>query len=411
MSPIISRLRRPRTALALAAGLVIAGAGIGQAAVGDVQPPPPKPLDVALHDALNAPEVPGLTAHITFRNNLLPSGTLPKGAGSPLLSGADGRVWLAGDGRLRLELQSSAGDAQVVSDGKTLSYYDAAQNTAVRMAVPAQGDHAKDGPGDATDHSGPDEHGPPTLADVRKGLEQLAQKATLSGAQPRSLAGRPAYEVSVSPQHDGGLLGAASLAWDAERGVPLRAALTAQGQQDPVLSLEATDISYEPIPASTFAVGPPAGAKITELDRAQVEQKAKRHHGSDRKGKDVQGLDAVRAAVPFELAAPKQLVGLDRREVRLIDGPDGHRGAAVIYGQGLGALAVIQQPAAPAKPGDRRERDFTANLPKVSIEGATASELSTALGTALRFDRHGVSTTVVGSLPATAAEAAARELP
>ncbi len=411
MTPMIRRLRRPRTALALTAGLVIAGAGIGQAAVGDAPVPPPKPLDAAVHDALNAPKVPGVTAHVTFRNNLLPSGSLPQGAGSPLLSGAEGRVWLAGDGRLRLELQSSSGDAQIVSDGKTFSYYDAAQNTAFRMPVPAEGDRGGHGPGDAKDHDGAKRHGPPTLVEVQKGLERLASKATVSGAQPRSLAGRPAYELSVSPKHDGGLLGAASLAWDAERGVPLRAALTAQGQADPVLSLEATDISYEPVPASTFAVGPPAGAKVTELDRAQVEQKAKRHKGHDRPGKDVEGLAAVRAAVPFELAAPKQLVGLDRRQVRLIGGPDGRKGAVVIYGRGLGALAVVQQPAAPAKPGDRRERDFQANLPKVSIEGATASELSTALGTALRFERGGVSTTVVGSLPATAAEAAARELP
>ena len=406
MTPNFRRLRRPRAALALAAGLVIAGAGIGQAAAGDAPVPPPKPLDAAVHDAVTAPKVPGVTARITFRNNLLPAGTLPEDAGSPLLSGADGRVWLAGDGRLRLELQSRGGDSQIVSDGRTVSYYDAAQNTAVRMALPSEGERRSGKHGDAKGH----DHEPPTLSDVRKGLERLAEKATVGGARPRSLAGRPAYELSLSPRHDGGLLGAASLAWDAERGVPLRAALTAQGQQDPVLALEATDISYEAVPAETFAVGPPPGAKVTELSRSDVRQKARRHRGS-REGTAVEGLDAVRAAVPFDVAAPKQLVGLDRREVRLIDGPDGRRGAVVVYGRGLGALAVVQQPAGAKAPGDRRGRDFEANLPKVAIEGATASELSTALGTVLRFERGGVSYTLVGSLPATAAEAAARELP
>jgi hypothetical protein len=52
-----------------------------------------------------------------------------------------------------------------------------------------------------------------------------------------------------------------------------------------------------------------------------------------------------------------------------------------------------------------------ASLPAISVGGgATAHELATALGTAIQFNRAGVRTTLVGSLPPAAAEAAARAL-
>jgi hypothetical protein len=50
------------------------------------------------------------------------------------------------------------------------------------------------------------------------------------------------------------------------------------------------------------------------------------------------------------------------------------------------------------------------NLPTVSINGVTGQELDTALGTMVRFTRAGVSYIVVGSVPAAAADLAARGL-
>jgi hypothetical protein len=50
------------------------------------------------------------------------------------------------------------------------------------------------------------------------------------------------------------------------------------------------------------------------------------------------------------------------------------------------------------------------SLPTVSINGSTGQELSTALGTVVRFTRGGIAYTVLGSVPAAAAEQAARAL-
>src|SRR3954453_17772098 len=107
-------MRRLRTAstrrlATIAAVLVaaVAGAGIAQAALTNAPTPAPKPLDRAVYDALHAPAVDGVSARIKFTNNLLPSGSLPRDPPSPVLTGAEGRLWLSDDGRIRLELQSA----------------------------------------------------------------------------------------------------------------------------------------------------------------------------------------------------------------------------------------------------------------------------------------------------------------
>src|SRR3954452_19764948 len=130
-------MRRLRTAstrrlLLIVAVLVaaVAGAGIAQAALTTAEKPAPKPLDRALFDAANAKPVEGVTARIKFTNNLLPSGSLPENQASPVLTGADGRLWLSNDGKVRLELQSDGGDAQLVADGERYMLYDATTKTA-----------------------------------------------------------------------------------------------------------------------------------------------------------------------------------------------------------------------------------------------------------------------------------------
>jgi outer membrane lipoprotein-sorting protein len=368
-------------AIAAAVVLVAAGGGIAQAALSGGSTPDPKPLNVAVRDALNAPTVPGVTARIAFTNHLLPSGAAGRGRSTPLLSGATGRLWLAQDGRARLELQSDSGDAQIVSDGKTVSVYDASSHTVYRATLP-EAEHP--------------EREPATLDAVNRGLARLAQSWNLSGAQPTSTAGEPSYTVRLSPKDDGGLLGAAELAWDAARGVPLRAAVYAQGESEPVVELAATDISYGRVDASDLAATPPADAEVVELSPP-----AHRTHDN---GPQVSGADRVAAQLDFPLAAPDTLAGLPRKSVSLLS-LEGTKGAISTYGRGLGAIVVVQRKADPAKSGGR-----SLDLPKINIDGATGTELATALGTIVTFERGGVSYTVAGSVPPVAAENAARGL-
>lgn len=399
----MNRLRRlslARLTAFIAAALVVLGAGaaIAMAAFGSNGPTPPaKPLAQALLDGVSAPDVAGVSADIEFTNKLIDSSSLQ--GTNPILTGAKGRLWAAADGKVRLELQSSSGqDAQLVTDGTTAWVYDAGANTVYRMKLkPDAGEKAKA------------DEGPPTLAKIEQKLAEIARDADLSRAIPGNIAGQPAYTVELSPKHDAGLLGGARVAWDAARGVPLRAAVYADGREDPVLELTATDITYGAVPASVFDVTYPKDAKVVT-----VEAPSKDKAGPAGRDKPVTGVAAVQAKLGFELAAPTTLVGLPRGDVRLVEA-DGKRGAIVTYGKDLGGIAVLQAPAEakPAATGNgssdgKGESGLT--LPKISIDGATGQELATALGTVLTFERGGISYTVIGSVPPAAAEAAARDL-
>jgi outer membrane lipoprotein-sorting protein len=398
--------RLPTSRLLLLVTAVVAilagGTAIAMAALGGAGPKPAaKPLDAAVHDAISAPPVQGVTARITFTNRLIDKSSLP-GASNPLLSGATGRLWAAADGRLRLELQSSGGDAQITSDGKTVTVYDGTQNTAYKITLPAQK------AGDRADAGGGKADGPPSLRQIDDLLARVARTADVSGAAPTNVAGREAYTVRVSPKHDGGLIGAAALAFDAANGTPLRAAVYASGDPTPVLELRATDIAFGRVAGSDLQATVPAGAKVTDVDLGGRGGPAS-DGGADHP--DVTGPKAVAQQLPFRLSAPETLVGLPRHEVRLITA-GGEKAALVTYGQGLGGIAVLEQaaPQGGGQPAGGRGGDRQLSLPKISIGGASGQELATALGTVVRFDRDGVQYTVAGSVPPAAAEAAARAL-
>ncbi len=363
--------------LALVIGVVVvaaASAAIALAATsGGGTKPPPKPLAQAVHDALTAPKVDGVTARITFTNHLIDSSAVV--GSTPLISGATGRLWASSDGKLRVELQSDSGDVQLVSDGKSFLVYDGSSNTAYTGRVPQHQDKK------------PEKKTPPSLGQIRKGIAQARQHASVSGAIPTTVAGEPAYEVRVTPQH-GGLVSGARLFWDAVKGVPLKASLYARGNGSPVLSLGVKSISFGKVSSSVFAISPPKGAHVVDLTP---------HSGPGSK-----------QPLTFSPSTPARLAGNARNAVKHLAS-----GAVLAtYGQGLDGIAVLEQKAEQqAPPGQPQHGDRNGlSLPTVDINGTTGQELPTALGTVVRFTRGGVEYTVIASQPEQVVLAAARAL-
>jgi len=355
-------------ALLIAGGTTIALAATG----GSARVPTKKPLPQAIQQGLGASRPAGITARITFTNGLFPSGALLGQTGSALMSGASGRLWVRDDGRGRLELQSNAGDVQVVWKPGQATVYDASSNTVYRISLPAARRKKA-------------RHAPPSTAGIGAFLAQLAKHVNVSSAQPSNVGGRPAYTVRLSPKESGGLVGSVRLAWDVSHGVPLRAAIYARGGSKPVLELKTTSISYGAVPLSTVDIAPPAGATVVDLGNLR---------GRGR------GKSEAHAKKPsFEFAAPASLAGLKRTAVR----PAG-RGALVVYGEGLGAITVL------AHRGDTGAGAQLKALPSVPIEGVAVHELATPLATVLTWERGGVSYVLAGSVKPSVAESAARGL-
>jgi hypothetical protein len=383
---LFRRLSTPRlVGLILAAVAVAVAASVGSlAALGSsAETPPPKPLDQAIEGALTAPQPAGITARVSFTNTLLPSAAfsgVPGGQGSALLSGASGRLWWSPAIGGRIELQSDSGDTQILWDASSLTVWDSPTKTVYTVALPAHAQEQSDQP--------------PTLADVDTFLQAVAPHADVGQATPSSVAGEPAYTVTVTPTGQSGLVGPVDLAWDAANGVPLEIAVHAKGVAAPVLALTVTDISFGPVSASDLAIEPPAGVKTVTISSPSQDTGSAHPR--------VRGLAAVQAAVPFTIVAPDTLDGLARQGVELLDGKS--PGALVLYGQGLGTVALEEHAA------DAAGTSPATSLPKVELGPASGQELATALGTVLFFDHGGISFVLAGSIPAADAEAAARNI-
>ncbi len=285
---------------------------------------------------------------------------------SPLLTGASGRLWIATDGRVRLELQSEKGDTQIYYDGQhTVSMYDASSNTLYRYTIPAHEGGSGDSSASGTAQGG---HEVPTVAKIEAAIAHLGKHASVSGASPTDIAGQAAYTVHVSPNESGSLLGGAELSWDAVHGVPLRAAIYSSTSSSPALELAATSISYGPVESSVFEFTPPANAKVEEVVLP--------HEHSGDTGSSTQS---------------------------------GKRPHVTSQGHGITSIAVIEGKAK-ADAGQTSQTTLPEGLQKVKINGVEATELPTELGTLLSFESSGVRYLLAGAVGPAPLEAVAKGL-
>jgi outer membrane lipoprotein-sorting protein len=370
----VNILRRlPLSRLLLVGSLVIVTGVSASAlalALGSRPVPPPKPLAVAVHDALAAPPVEGFSASVKLTNRLVEGVSLASGGGgeasqlssSPLLSGATGRVWIAKDGRVRLELQAEKGDTEIYYDGHTASLFDASTNTVYRYVVPSEGTApARETPGE--------KHEVPSLARIEEAISHLKQHANVSDATPSDVAGQPTYTVRVSPNEGGSLIGGAELSWDASNGVPLRAAVYSTTSSSPVIELAATgEVSFGPVEASVFEFKPPAGAKIHDVKLGEKSSPTTTTKPSERSSHPT----------------------------------------VKEHGHGIGAVVVLEDKTAGAS--HTQSSSLPEGLPKVKINGQSATELPTALGTLLTFERSGARYVVGGFVAPSTVEEVARGL-
>ncbi len=367
--------RLPLSRLLLLCGLVVV-IGVSATALafalGSGPTPPAKPLAQAVHDAISptsGDSVQGVSANIQLTDHLLEGANLASGStqggggitSSPLVTGGSGRLWIAKDGEVRIELQAEKGDTQLIYDGHTVTIYDAATNTLYHYTSP---DSASEASKPSTPAPG-DAHEAPSVAKIEEAISHIDKHANLSGATPTDVAGQPAYTVRLSPNEGGSLLGGAELSFDANNGAPLRAAIYSTTSSSPVIELAATEISFGAVPSSIFQLTTPANAKVEELVLL-----AAGAHGAHKPGS-----------------------GEEKPKV-------------TTHGHGLSSIAVLESKT---KAGSKTSEPIE-GLPKVDINGASASELRTELGTLLTFERSGMRYLVGGAVSPSSVEALARGL-
>ncbi len=413
------RLRQSAIAPLVVSLLVLAALIAATAALADALSPgasPPQPISLqALATQLTREQAPdAVSGRFDLVNHLLPSAQQDAGGdqpSSPLQAGGSGRFWFAAPDELRIELQGSGGDIELVRDGDVVWFYDGSGHTADRIQLPADTQHTHS---DQAAQGAADQ--PPSTQQIADAIARLEQHWNVTGPTPTVQGNRGAYALAFAPRQTGSLLASLAGAVDAATGLPLRFEVNAVGFQGPVLSISVTHLTVGPTDPSIFAFVPPPGATIstTKLQnlRSPKSATASASHGGRRHARDAHHATTLAAAqqvTKFGLDAPATAGG------QPLDGIEASADTALLrYGDGPGAILVLErathQPTASgaAKPAGR---DAGAGLPRVGLsDGSQAQELSTPLGTVLNWRHAGVAFFVAASRPAADVVAVAQSL-
>jgi len=355
-----------------------------------------------LSKVARAPETaPDFSASLTVEQSLIPAQIL-EAAGQESGFAASGpqtaRLWYGGPDKLRAELQGDNGDRILVHDGERAWAYNGATNTL----------RTGERPPESQSSELPDTENPPTPVEIDRMLAELAPTSELTQGTPIRNAGREAYVLTLRPKDEGSTLvdhGRALI--DSETFLPLELALYAQGKPDPVFSWRVSSLDVGNVPAERFDFQTPPGARVIPFEEGQEESR-KPDMRAGAEPKEVETVAEAQRLVDFEigeLANPpggRELTGV------YLKGADG---VVLTYGSGWGTVVLAQGPQQDdASVPQQEAAGSDPALPTVDLGGVEATELSTPVGTGLRWNAGGVSYALSGSVPAPELERAAREL-
>ncbi|GAA2407526.1 outer membrane lipoprotein carrier protein LolA [Streptomyces pulveraceus] len=253
------------------------------------------------------------------------SGADPQERMTELASGTHTlRVAADGPDKQRVSILDDAAEYSLIRNGDQVWAYDSKSDEAYHATEDRAGEDAGRDAGRGADkksaHPVPD--GVPTTP---KALAEQVLKAagpttsvTVDGTA--QVAGRDAYKLVVKPKQSGSTIGSATIAVDAENGVPLKFTLLPSAGGKAIVDAGFTKVDFSKPDASSFTFTPPKGTSVTEADDAKA------RHGADKGlGGLVPGAEALGA------------------------GGQGAKDTKVI-GEGWSAIAEISTPGAAGLP-------------------------------------------------------------
>jgi outer membrane lipoprotein-sorting protein len=272
-------------AVAVVAGVAIA---VPVAANASVSLPTKTPVQVL--ELLESSRVTAFSGEVTETSDLglpsLPSAGAPTGGGADsglasdlaLLTGTNSlRVYVDGSDNIRLQDLGSLSERDVIRHGNDLWTYDSKSNsvehaTLSELASTANLKHPGASHKSSQVSDVPSVAGAATVPQTPDALAtdlvaKLESSSTLSVDDNLRVAGRPAYDLVLTPKATDTLIGSVSIAVDAQTGLPLQVQIDAAGQTTPAISVGFTSLSLSAPDASLFAFTPPAGATVKELTK------------------------------------------------------------------------------------------------------------------------------------------------
>jgi outer membrane lipoprotein-sorting protein len=242
-----------------AVGIVIAGSVIAR---GQATPTLPARTTAQLLAAVDNPAaLPSAMTAVVQENASLGLPDLPGSSdplsGLSLLSGSHMfKIWYDGPAKVRVAIPVTMGETDLRRDGNSAWLWDSQTNQATHFVLP---------PGTATPAppASPSTSAVPTPQQLAKQILAAVGSTTTVGLQQNvTVAGQPAYQLSIAPKDSRSLIGQIRIAIDAQDSLPLQVQVFARGAASPAFSVGYTSLSFAAPAASNFTFSPPPGAKV-----------------------------------------------------------------------------------------------------------------------------------------------------
>jgi outer membrane lipoprotein-sorting protein len=228
-------------------------------------------------------------------------------------------VWLGDTDHQRVALAAPLAETDWIRNGDDLWSWDSTTQRVVHATLGDRtSDHADaDAPTDVGQDATP-------AAAAQRLLDSIDPSTVVEVRTPRTVAGRPAYELAISPRSPASTIGEAAISIDAETGVPLDVQVTARGATSPALEIGFTSVSFATPDPSNFTFTPPPGSTTVETtDPAQLlTPGGTRHDGEDGRPGPVPMPDANAAATDSGGHRSVMTVGEDWDTVAVVAGVD-----------------------------------------------------------------------------------------
>jgi outer membrane lipoprotein-sorting protein len=264
VSAAANLLRGPRARWAVpvgavaAVGIVVAGSVIAR---GQTTPTLPARTTAQLLAAVDSPAAlpSAMTATVQETASLglpdLPGSSDPL-SGLSLLSGTHTfKIWYDGPTKVRVAVPVSMGETDLRRDGRNAWLWDSQTNKATHYILPA-------GAADTPPNSAQAQN-VPTPPQLAKQILAAVGSTTRVGLQQNvTVAGQPAYQLTLAPKDSRSLIGQVRIAIAAKDSLPLQVQVFARGASSPAFSVGYTSLSFATPAASNFAFSPPPGAKV-----------------------------------------------------------------------------------------------------------------------------------------------------
>ncbi|MEO8476301.1 MAG: hypothetical protein ABI572_04510 [Actinomycetota bacterium] len=264
-----SRARTRLTAIALAATVVLGAVGISAVRAGAPSELPPIAPQELLASSIEAAATPfSISGDVTSRidtglpdlpGTLGGSGSGLGGLATAIVGTQHFKVWRSPDG-VRVARVTDLSEQLVVvnrdeawfwdSNGMAAKRLDLTSLMAGRSAEPAWAGIAAPTRADLTGWAG-------------SALQALAPYAEVSVEGTVEVAGRPAYDLVLTPVPGPTLIGRVAVAIDAESRLPLRFSVTPTTSGDPAVEIGFDTVSFDAIDPGMFAFDPPDGARVS----------------------------------------------------------------------------------------------------------------------------------------------------